>query len=673
MIEAFTAAQVRAAEEPLLARGVPLMERAAFALAHAVVQELRGGVGGQGAAAQGGVGAQDRARRVAGARVVLLVGAGNNGGDALFAGARLARRGVEVRALLASRTPHAEGLAALRRAGGRVVDLAGAHREVDVEGARRGGSTPAGSGRGHAGRAGPALSAVDRADAWESAISAVLAADVVVDGLVGIGASGALRGVAGDLVEAIVDARGRAAGARAKEGVVARRRGDGRVVAVDVPSGIGVDDGSVPGPVLPADRTMTFGAAKAGLLLPPATRLAGRVTVVDLGLADLSEPVVRRLDLDDVARLWPVPGPTDHKYTRGVLGVVAGTPTFPGAAVLTVTAAVRAGAGMVRSLGPDDVTRAVLSARPEAVPAEGRVQAWALGSGVPAVGERGASGSSEPSLRGTSLSGRSDASMPGGPEARGYGPEGGRRIAGEDSGGAGQHERIRRALAEACGEAVEADAGARSRAEGGAGRRVPAVVDAGALSLLLDRCPPSVVLTPHAGELATLLSTRGEDVDRAEVEAEPLRWATVAHELTGATVLLKGSTTVIVGPEGAWSQADGPAWLATAGSGDVLTGILGALLAAHSERVMREPGLAARLAAMAVTVHGVAGRRANPGGPVAALDVADALPAALAELLRGTGAATPAEGDDGARRGRRKPPPRVTHTPAEGDGSHRRG
>ncbi|TGJ95036.1 bifunctional ADP-dependent (S)-NAD(P)H-hydrate dehydratase/NAD(P)H-hydrate epimerase, partial [Actinotalea fermentans ATCC 43279 = JCM 9966 = DSM 3133] len=177
----------------------------------------------------------------------------------------------------------------------------------------------------------------------------------------------------------------------------------------------------------------------------------------------------------------------------------------------------------------------------------------------------------------------------------------------------------------------------------GAGPRVPAVVDAGALSLLPDRCLPSVVLTPHAGELATLLSARGEDVEREEVEAEPLRWACRAHDLTGATVLLKGAATVVVGPDGVWSQADGSAWLATAGAGDVLTGLLGALLAAYGGRVVQEPGLAAELAAAAATVHGWAGDRANSGGPVAALDVAEALPGVIANLL--------AEGDARPRRG----------------------
>lgn len=531
MIEAWTAADVRAAEEPLLAAGVPLMERAAFALATVVARDV---------ARRRSVVGPDGGRRdgpVRGARVALLVGSGNNGGDALHAGAGLRRRGADVVAVLTGDRTHPGGLAALRAAGGRVHDLTAAGTAA--------GTTPRGR-----------------------VLDDVLAADAVLDGLVGIGASGALRGPAGELVADLVRA-------------LAGRDDADRpwVVAVDAPSGVGVDDGAVPGPVLPADRTVTFGVAKPGLLLPPATHRAGAGVVVDLGLEPAGPPALRRLEDADAAARWPVPGPTSHKYTRGVVGLVAGTPTFPGAAVLAATAAVRAGAGMVRYRGPDDVARAVVAARPEVVPAGGRVQAWALGPGLP-------------------------------------GSEG----AGQD---AGQHARVHEALAAASGRL----------ARDVAGPPVPAVVDAGAISLVEHACPPWVVLTPHAGELAALLRARGEDVDRAGVEAEPLRWARRAHALTGATVLLKGSATVVVGEGTVLSQADAPPWLATAGAGDVLTGVLGALLAARSEEVVARPALAAELAAVAALVHGRAASRACPGGPVAALDVADAVPATVAALL----------------------------------------
>ncbi|MDM8085678.1 NAD(P)H-hydrate dehydratase [Cellulomonas cellasea] len=534
MILAYTSADIRAAEEPLLAAGLPLMDRAAYALATRVLGLLR-----------------EQRGQVRGAAVVVIAGAGSNGGDALHAGALLARRGVAVTALLTSERAHEGGLAAFRAARGRVLRVAGGDQAT---------GEPVWAGE---------------------AVATACAADVILDGVLGIGASGAVRGPAADVLTLL---RELLADERAGGQVVAPL-----VVAVDTPSGIDVDSGVIPrvepadraeraeraergdlrGPVLPADLTVTFGAAKAGLLLPPSSLHAGQVDVVDIGL-DLSgvRPAVARLEPADIATLWPTPAPDAHKYSRGVLGVVAGTPAYPGAAVLTVCAAIRAGVGMVRYQGSPGVSATVLSTCPEVVAGDGRVQAWTLGPGI-------------------------------------------------DPGDSAQAERVHAALA-----AVLA-------------QEQPAVVDAGALSLVPDRLAPWVVLTPHAGELAALLSAQGEDVDRAQVEAEPLRWARRAHELTAATVLLKGPTTLVVGAGGAvYSQADAPAWLATAGAGDVLAGLLGAMLAGRSADVLADPSLVAALGAAAALVHGLAAHRANPGGPVSATAVAEAIPGTVAELLR---------------------------------------
>ncbi len=511
MREARTADHVRSAELPLLARergfSGGLMQRAAWALAAAVRREL----------AADGV-------RVAGASVVGLVGAGNNGGDTLHALALLAGRGVLATAV-ASGPVHEGGLAALRAAGGRVLAVG-----PDAPG------EPVWLG---------------------DAVAEAFGADLVLDGLLGIGARGGLRGTPARLVELLT-------------GLLAAVEDPAalpRVVAVDLPSGIGVDDGSLPGPVLPADRTLTFGAVKAGLLLPPAAALVGELEVVDLGLAEplaaLGGPAVRRLEEVDVAALWPVPRAGDDKYRRGVLGVVAGSTGYPGAAVLAVAGALAAGVGMVRYLGPRRATEAVIAAHPEAVAAEGRVQAWVLGPGVS---------------------------------------------------GDTQRARVRAVLA-------------------GLGD-LPAVVDAGAIALLPDRVSPAVVLTPHAGELAVLLSARGVEVDRASVEAEPLRWASEAQRRTGATVLLKGATTIVVGPDAVHTQAEAPTWLATAGAGDVLAGVLGALLAGSAAGLAAEPALTGRLAAAAALVHGRAAHAANPGGPVSASAVAAAVPGVVARLLQ---------------------------------------
>lgn len=556
MIEAFSAQDVRAAEEPLLAaeRGFAggLMHRAATALALAVCRELR-----------------SRGGRVAGGVVVGLVGPGNNGGDALHALALLARRGVRAVAVLTGPAVHEGGLHALRRAGGSVVAVA----EAVV---RPAGAPDAALPDGQAQRV------------WlGEALAEAFAADVVLDGLLGIGGRGGLRGTPALLVQLLGELMDQA---RGEGDLDVDLHGSGpsapgthlevpAVIAVDVPSGIGVDDGRVVGAVLTADRTVTFGALKPGLLLPPADRSVGRLELVDLGLVPASHGgtvAVRRLRDDDVRRLLPVPGATAHKYTRGVVGVVAGSRAYPGAAVLAVAGALGAGCGMVRYVGPDEVRAAVVSAHPEVVAGVGRVQSWVLGPGLSEGDEQAA------------------------------------------------------VVQEAFARALEADE--------------PMVVDAGALAALPQRVTPLVVLTPHAGELARLLTARGVEVSRDDVDAEPLRWARTAHEVTGATVLLKGATTLVVGAGTVLSQADAPPWLATAGAGDVLAGVLGALLAGRAQEVRRAPVLVADVAAAAAFLHGRAAHAANPGGPVRAGVVAAALPEVIARLLCTSSmpAATPA-------------------------------
>jgi hydroxyethylthiazole kinase-like uncharacterized protein yjeF len=516
MIPAYRAADVRAAEEPLLAAGPPgaLMAHAAFALATQVIREVHAA-----------------GRRLAGTGVLALAGGGNNGGDALHAAAVLAARGAAVTAALLTPSPHAGGLAAARRAGVRVLPVADP-------------------------RAGELAAAAGAASVW-------------VDGLAGIGASGPLREPLAGAVEVL-------------DGV--RRAGPGTptVVAVDTPSGIGVDDGTVPGPVLAADVTVTMGVAKPGLLLPPADALAGRVVVVDIGLRPGLRDVeagAARLEPGDVAGLWPRPDRGAHKYTRGVLGVVAGSDRYPGAGVLTAWGAVATGVGMVRYLGEPGVLRVLHARLPEVVGAPGRVQAWVLGPGTDAAD---------------------------------------------------------RAAAASLGVAL------RAAVDDG----LPAVLDAGALALLApgEGAPPpltpAVVLTPHAGELAQLLGALGvarpdgRPPTRADVEAAPAAWARRTAVETGASVLLKGPTTVVAAPRGpVLAQADATPWLATAGAGDVLAGVLGALLAGRSDDVRADPSLAPRLAAAAALVHGRAARRA--GGPCSAGDVARALPAEIGAVLEG--------------------------------------
>ncbi|MBL0885336.1 bifunctional ADP-dependent NAD(P)H-hydrate dehydratase/NAD(P)H-hydrate epimerase [Myceligenerans sp. I2] len=529
------------------------MDRAARALARTVLADVArrrsaggapprvrfaGSLASDGLSGTGRVRPARRSRAVGraaqGVRVVLLVGPGNNGGDTLFAGAHLATAGARVTAFLVAGTVHGPGLAALEAAGAEVI----ARSELRV----------------------PAV------------VEHVSAADVVLDGLVGIGARGALRPPSGGIVRALVEARAAAEVAGSPWPWV---------VAVDTPSGIGVDDGSVPGPVLAADRTVTFGAYKPGLLLPPAAHLAGAVEVADVGLRREHGPQVAgtlRLQDGEVSAVLRAPGVRDHKYTRGVVGVVAGTDKYPGAGVLATAGAVRAGAGMVRALGPAGVTDRILDRHPEVVTAGGRVQSWVLGPGIPS-----------------------------------------------DGSDAGQDRRVYGALAAVTG-VLDAEV---------TGGVVPAVIDAGAMAMLEHRLPEIAVLTPHAGELADLMRGLGHEVGRADIEAEPVRWARAAQRATGATVLLKGAVTVVVGSGVTFTQADAPAWLATAGAGDVLSGILGALLAARAGDVLADPALTSRIAAAAAVLHGRAATLASAGGPTTASAVADAVPRVMAGLLAG--------------------------------------
>jgi hydroxyethylthiazole kinase-like uncharacterized protein yjeF len=440
-------------------------------------------------------------RTVYGAPVVLLVGGGNNGGDALYAGARLARRGAAVTAvLLAPERAHPGGLAALRDAGGRTL--------------------PPGA----------------------AALDATRRARLVVDGIVGIGGSGGLRPAAAELAAAA---------------------GRGTVVAVDLPSGVDADTGAVPGEAVTADVTVTFGALKPGLLVGAGAERSGDVRLVDIGLAPhLPPPDLRVLEEADVAAMLPVPGPRDDKYTRGVVGVVAGSATYPGAGVLCTGAATRGGAGMVRYAGT--AAEHVRARWPEAVVTEGRpgeagrVQAWVVGPGI-----------------------------------------------GTDEAAAGV---LREVLAS----------------------DVPVLVDADGLTLvarepdLVRRRAAPTVLTPHDREFERIAGPVGEDrVGAARRAAADL----------GAVVLLKGNRTVVAAPDGsAYLNPTGTTWLATAGSGDVLSGLGGALLAG---------GLApAPAAAAAAWLHGLAGRLAADGAATTAAGVLDAVPAALRLVARARGTHT---------------------------------
>lgn len=303
-MEAYTVEQVRRIEAramSLLPEGA-LMQRAAHGLAVVVAAELA-----------------DRRGRVYGSRLLVLVGPGNNGGDALYAAARLAARGAAVTAVPVLGTPHAEGLAALQAAGGRLAPASG--------------------------------------------LGPLEAYDLALDGVLGIGGRPGLPEDVVALVRGLADARV-------------------PVVAVDLPSGVSADNGAVPGPAVRAALTVTFGVGKACHLVTPGRDHAGRLVLVDIGLETAGEtPLLDAWDEARVAAAWPYPGASSDKYAKGVVGVDCGSPTYPGAGILSTYGAVHGGAGMVRFLGPETARPAIVADLPNVVFAPGRVQAHLLGSG----------------------------------------------------------------------------------------------------------------------------------------------------------------------------------------------------------------------------------------------------------------------------------------------------
>ena len=325
------------------------------------------------------------------------------------------------------------------------------------------------------------------------------------------------------------------------------------VLAVDLPSGLDADTGAAARGTVRATVTVTFGALKPGLVI--GAEHAGLVEVAPIGLARPGEwpsadgPRAVVTTADDVRTLVGEPGAETDKYRRGVVGVVAGSERYPGAAALVCRGAQRAGCGYVRLRAPGAVADAVRAAYPEVVAGEGRADVWVVGPGL------------------------------------------------------GTHDAAEALL----GEVLAYD--------------VPVVVDADGLTLLARhperlrarRAP--TVLTPHTGEFERLTG-----VGRAGAEADRIGAARRAAADLGAVVLLKGTATVVSDGGVAYLNPSGTPWLGTAGTGDVLAGVVGALLTRGRD--------AAWTAAGAAWLHGLAGRLAAgaPGAAVTALDVAERLP-----------------------------------------------
>lgn len=462
-----------------------------------------------------------------GMRAVVLCGTGNNGGDALVAARYLERWGMGVTALLLARPGEIRGAAAAN------------FRRFAVTGGR-----------------------------WHRFSTARLQrelarADVAVDGIFGTGFHGAVEGDAAAAIE-ILNASTVPA------------------VAVDIPSGVEGATGAVRTLAVVADRTVTFGALKPGLVFYPGAEMAGDVEVARIGFPDgLVRSDLGLMQREDLAALLVPRGAESHKREAGYVLVLAGSRAMTGAAILAATSAYRAGAGLVTVAVPEGILRVVQGAITEAtfVP-------------LPETGEGSVSEAAWPVLR----------------------------------------ERLDGAGAAAVGPGLSTDEETsavvrRLVAES----PVPFVLDADGLNAfagraggLADRSSP-MVITPHAGEFGRLTG-----LDPRAVIADRVGHARKAASDFRCTVLLKGSRTVVAEPEGrAWVNPTGGPYLATGGTGDVLTGAIAAFLA----RRLEAPD-AARLGAFA---HGLAGGMAagELGDGTTAGDVLAMLPEAIGRVRDG--------------------------------------
>lgn len=459
------------------------------------------------------------ARACAGAqRVAFLCGKGNNGGDGFVAARHLAVAGKEITVLLVGEEKEIRGaaathFAALRHCGVKIVPLKKA---------------------------------------------VLLGYDLLVDCLLGTGATGAPRGV---IAEAIAVANASKI----------------PILACDIPSGVGADTGEIPGVAIHAQQTITLAALKPGLLLYPGAEYAGKVMVAPIGLPILTPPTQELTTLDWVRATLPkrTQGRDANKGAFGTVFVIAGSRGMAGAAVLTATAALRAGAGLVYLAVPESLVATVAALSAEVV------------------------------IRPL-------------PET----PEG-------THGGAGALAALLPLL-----ERVDAIALGPGMTAGQAvqdfiatllvSTNLPLVIDADGLNALprpFTLAHHQAVLTPHPGELGRLLAR-----PTAEIQAQRIESVCLCAESYGATVLLKGARTLVAEPSGRlYYNREGSISLATAGSGDVLTGVIAALLAS---------GLPATDAARCGAYwHALAGE-SLPVGSLAG-EIRDVLPAARQRLELG--------------------------------------
>ena len=278
--------------------------------------------------------------------------------------------------------------------------------------------------------------------------------------------------------------------------------------------------------------------------------------------------VSKKWSARDAKNCIVVPTDLDHKYSRGVIGIITGSARYPGAAVLSTSAAAATGVGMIRFHSSSGLAHLVLHATPSAVVQPGKVSAWLVGSGIDA----------------------------------------------------NKYSDITTWLRHRWYKLLRL-------------QNVPTVLDAGALHLAGSLEQPTLI-TPHSTDLSKLLTARGVPVSVEAIEGNPQKWVTQAAQTLGVTVLLKGSRTFVANDQLSIELPVATPWLATAGSGDVLAGIIGALVATNTIEILNDTNRLAHVAATGAYIHAQAAVKASRGGPISAEMIVSEISGAISQLLK---------------------------------------
>ena len=277
--------------------------------------------------------------------------------------------------------------------------------------------------------------------------------------------------------------------------------------------------------------------------------------------------IAKKFTVRDAKRCIITPSELDHKYSRGVLGVITGSAQYPGAAVLTTAAAAATGVGMVRFNSSSGLAHLVLHTTPEVVVQPGKVNAWLLGSGI----ERAKYKHFSTWLR---------------------------------------HRWFVLARRQS----------------------VPTILDAGALYLAGTLKQPTLI-TPHYAELAKLLNSRGMSASTEAIEGDPKKWIRIAVEKLSVTILLKGSRTLVANENILYELPHSTPWLATAGSGDVLAGIIGSIVATNAIEILNDANRLAEIAATGALIHLLAADSASNGGPISAQQIIPKISKVISQII----------------------------------------